>query len=202
MSRETERTWLAAMRRGESAAWGELYDVYAPLLYRRVLMPRLADATAAEDALSDTFQTAIERFDQYEERQVSFYYWLARIAHNKAMDMHRARSMSGRKIHDLTRMLEPLMGSAPGADDLLELTHDAAVVQRQIHRALDSLNPRYGRALELRFFQEKSREQCAELFQVKVGTFDVLLSRAVRAFEKAWRARSTELPAQRKRAAQ
>ena len=51
---------------------------------------------------------------------------------------------------------------------------------------LARLNPRYRRALELRFFEERSRQECAAALEVKLGTFDVLLLRALRAFRKEW----------------
>jgi RNA polymerase sigma-70 factor (ECF subfamily) len=39
-------------------------------------------------------------------------------------------------------------------------------------------------AIELRLVQELSREECAKRMNVTIGTFDVLLFRAVRAFRK------------------
>ena len=51
---------------------------------------------------------------------------------------------------------------------------------------LEAINPRYRRAIELRFLEDKSREECAGAMEVKLGTFDVLLLRALRAFRKEW----------------
>ena len=44
------------------------------------------------------------------------------------------------------------------------------------------------RALELRFFEERARPECAEALGVKIGTFDVVLLRALRAFRREWTA--------------
>ena len=54
---------------------------------------------------------------------------------------------------------------------------------------LAAISPRYRRAIELRFLEDRPREQCAALLEVKLGTFDVLLLRALRAFRQAWEAR-------------
>jgi RNA polymerase sigma-70 factor (ECF subfamily) len=43
---------------------------------------------------------------------------------------------------------------------------------------------RYRTAIDLRLVQELSREECAKRLNITVGTFDVLLFRAVRAFRK------------------
>ena len=52
--------------------------------------------------------------------------------------------------------------------------------------ALGAINPRYSRALTLRFLEDRPRADCAALLDVKLGTFDVLLLRAVRAFRAQW----------------
>jgi RNA polymerase sigma-70 factor (ECF subfamily) len=58
-------------------------------------------------------------------------------------------------------------------------------VQRaRIETALDGLAERYRLAIELRLIQELTREDCARRLDVTIGTFDVLLFRAVRAFRK------------------
>jgi RNA polymerase sigma-70 factor (ECF subfamily) len=49
---------------------------------------------------------------------------------------------------------------------------------------MQQLQDRYRTAIELRLIQELSREDCAKRLGVTIGTFDVLLFRAVRAFRK------------------
>src|SRR5690606_25954661 len=97
--------WEAQLLRrglaGERAALAQLYQAYANPIFVRVLMPKLGNREAAEDALSETFRVAFERLGQFEQRDKSVYYWLARIASNKAMDMHRARQVTGRAIVNL-----------------------------------------------------------------------------------------------------
>ena len=56
---------------------------------------------------------------------------------------------------------------------------------------MDEINPRYKRALTLRFLEDRPRVECAELLEVKVATFDVLLLRALRAFRERWQAATT-----------
>ena len=183
-----ERKVVARAQRGESTAFGEIYDAYAPVLYRKILLPRLGCVEAAEDALAETFRTAIEKLGEYEQRDVSIYRWLSRVAHNKAMDMLRARTKTGRRVANMQSLLDPLCAPQDGADRLLELAVDAEELPRRVGAALAELNPRYRRCIELRIFEEKDRETCAAELDVKVGTFDVLLHRAFQAFRKRWNA--------------
>lgn len=183
-----EQTRLAAARRGEASAFAELYRVYAPLVFSRVLVPKLGNQQAAEDALSETFRTAFERLDSFEERGTSFYFWVARIAANKAMDMHRARKSTGRALASFEELMAPLGESPPEPGELFDERADVVALRARVSEALARLNPRYRRAVELRFVEEKSREDCAAALEVKLGTFDVLLLRSLRAFKQEWTA--------------
>ena len=173
-------------RAGERAAFAELYRVYAPALLSRVLLPKLGNREAAEDALAETFRTAFERLDAFEARGVSLFFWLSRIATNKALDMHRARATTGRALASFESLLAPLGEAPPDPGELFELRSDVVRVQKAVARVLERLNPRYRRAIELRFVEELPREQCALALEVKIGTFDVLLLRALKAFRRDW----------------
>jgi RNA polymerase sigma-70 factor (ECF subfamily) len=180
-----ERRCLDRMRRGQHTAFGELYRVFAPKLYREVLMPKLGHAQLAEDALADTFSSFLEHHAQLEVRDQSLMAWLARVATNKALDMHRKRASLLRSLASFESLIGPLTAS-PTTDGTYEDRELRELSALQVARTLEALNPRYRRALELRFFQDEPRERCAELLEVKLGTFDVLLLRALRAFRREW----------------
>src|SRR5262245_28812252 len=171
-------------REGSRAAFSELYRAYAPAIMSKVLLPKLGNREAAEDALAETFRTAFERLEGFEARGVSLYFWLARIATNKALDMHRAKATTGRALASFESLLAPLGETPPDPGELLELRSDTVRVQKAVASVLERLNARYRRAIELRFVQDLPREECATALDVKLGTFDVLLLRALRAFRK------------------
>lgn len=181
---EQERRCLRDLRRGDRAAFAQLYQAFAQPLYARVLLPKLGDADAAQDALAETFRIMIEKLNRYEDRGGSIWSWLATIAANQARDLARARERAGRALRNFETqwapLLEPLMISpASDAGDRLKL-------QASVTEALGAINPRYSRALTLRFLEDRPRADCAALLDVKLGTFDVLLLRAVRAFRAEW----------------
>ncbi len=181
-----ERELVARARRGEREATAALYRAFAGRLYRAVLMPRLGNAQAAEDALSETFRTALEKLDTFDDHRVSIYFWLSRIAVNKATDMHRVKARTRRALTSFEDLLGPLRPSAPRPERELEAREQESAVRDAIGTVLERINPRYRQAIALRFFEEKSREDCAKDLDVKLGTFDVLLLRALRAFRKEW----------------
>jgi RNA polymerase sigma factor (sigma-70 family) len=187
--RHWERQCLARALRGEPAAFGEIYDAYAARVYERVLLPVLGNAAAAEDALAETFRVAFQKLADFQPGKVSIYYWLARIARNKALDMHRARKVSGRALANFESLLEPLCTPHDSPEDLLEREVSRHAIGEAVQATLSELNERYRHAIELRFLQDLSRETCADQLGVKLGTFDVLILRALRAFRKSWEER-------------
>jgi RNA polymerase sigma-70 factor (ECF subfamily) len=173
------------MHGGDREAFGELYRVFAPKIYREILMPKLGSADAAGDALAETFASLLVHYKELDVREQSLMAWLARVASNKATDAFRRHSRAQRSLASAESMLKPLV-EATGADSVLEDQQTRALAVREVAGVLEVLHPRYKRALELRFFEEHSRERCAELLEVKLGTFDVLLLRALRAFRREW----------------
>jgi RNA polymerase sigma-70 factor (ECF subfamily) len=184
--RSWERECVTRAMQGDRDAFGELYDAHAERIFQRVLYPVLGNASAAEDALAETFRAAFQRLDRYQPGEAGIYPWLAAIARNKALDMHRARKVTGRALANFEALLAPLQVNPGSPEQLL----DDASAQRQlvhgVHETLGQINARYRDAIAMRFLEDQPREACAERLGVKVGTFDVLLLRALRAFRKRW----------------
>lgn len=180
---------------GDRLAFAELYRAFAKPLYSRVLLPRLGQRSAAEDALSETFRTGLERLSDFEPRGGSVYFWFARIATNKALDMHRARGVTGRALVNVRDLLLPTLEGPPEPEEALLEREGFERGQQKSRECLAALNLRYREAIELRFYQGLGREECAERLGVKLGTFDVLLLRALRSFRKQWEGSSEEMSA-------
>ena len=75
-------------------------------------------------------------------------------------------------------------GERPG--ELAERKQEAERIRTSVGKVLEGLNPRYRRAIELRFLEDRPRQECADALEVKLGTFDVVLLRALRSFRKEW----------------
>lgn len=185
--RARERAWVEAAQAGDRDAMRALYDLHAPRIFRAVLLPLVRDRHLAEDLLADTFVKAIEKLDAFRWQGRGMGPWLMRIAKNLALD-HLRRS--GR----FTRWPEGFEGSIPapendGADVHLGRAEVSEVLAERIEMTLESVNPRYRRVLELRVFEKRAREESAAELEISVGTLDVLLHRACRAFRKEYMAR-------------
>lgn len=178
-----EENCLDRARRGERDAFAELYRAFAPAVYAR-LLALLGERSAAEDALGETFRAALESLSRFESRGKSIFSWLLTIARNKALDMHRARQRAGRALCSFETLLEHL--PRPSLEDHLQVAEEMELRRRAVVEALGRLNARYREAIELRFFEGLGRQECAASLGLQLGTFDVLLLRALRAFRREW----------------
>ena len=180
---EDERQIVRLIQGGDREALGTLYRWYGQRLYR-VILRKLPIVELAEDVLRDTFRLALEKINLFKHEDRSIWFWLRRIAINRAIDVHRA--------HQRRRRLEEAISSEP-----LDRTHAAAPpapdrgvdvdeTRALVNEALEQLNPRYATALRLRLIEDRDREECARTMGVTVGNFDVILHRASKAFRKKY----------------
>jgi len=183
---EEEQRLVEEAQRGNLDAMRPLLERYAPPLFGTVILPRLGDAATAEDVLRDTLATAVEKIDRFTWQGKSIYPWLRQIAINKVYDLHRHAKRSRRLADAMAQELPGESAPETHPDAQLIAAQEQQRNRARIDDTLGQLNERYRVAIELRLIEELSRDECARRLGVTVGTFDVLLFRAVRAFRKRY----------------
>jgi RNA polymerase sigma-70 factor (ECF subfamily) len=177
-----ERAVIARLQRGDRAAVAELYGWYGTLLFRQAILPKLPVQELAEDVLRDTFRTALEKIQMFRDENRSIFFWLRRIAVNKAIDVYRRY----RRDQELSEAVQA------DADELLqaparpERNLEVEDTRHEVELSLSRMNERYAQALRMRLLEERTREECAGVLGVTVGNFDVILHRAAKAFRQVY----------------
>ncbi len=184
LEHEHEQRLIEEAQQGNLDAMRPILERYAQPLYGTVILPRLGDAASAEEVLRDTLATAVEKIKRFTWQGKSIYPWLRQIAINKVYDVHRqskrSRRLADAMVHELPVETDP----TTHAGALLIADQERRAHRDRIDDTMVLLQDRYRTAIELRLIQELSREECAKRLGVTIGTFDVLLFRAVRAFRK------------------
>jgi RNA polymerase sigma factor (sigma-70 family) len=175
---------IARLQQGDRTAFATLYGWYGDLVYRQVILPRLPIPELAEDCLRETFRTALEKIETFRLENRSIFFWLRRIAVNKAIDIHRLH----RRDERLGERLETEAGEQPAGSGTERPDRNLEVeeLKRMVDASLGNLNTRYAKALRMRLLEERTREECADELGVTVGNFDVILHRAAKAFRKVF----------------
>ena len=181
---EEEHRLVEQAQQGNLDAMRPILERYAQPLYGTVILPRLGDAATAEDVLRDTLATAVEKIGRFTWQGKSIYPWLRQIAINKVYDIHRqskrSRKLADAMVHEIAVESDP----ETHADAQLIADQERRAHRDRIDDTMQLLQDRYRTAIDLRLIQELPREDCAKRLGVTIGTFDVLLFRAVRAFRK------------------
>ncbi len=184
---EAEQALVIRAKEGDRRALGVLLTRFGPVLYRSVLLPRLGNASVAEQALGDTYARVVERIASFESQGSGFYPWLRTVAFHVAIDILRARR---REVlfepDDLQREAEATAQTTEGdspSEALLE-QRDLEAARAKVTEALGKINPRYAIAIRLRVIEERSREEVAQHLGVSTATFDVVLHRAMTTLRK------------------
>ena len=180
---ETERELCERACAGDRTALGSLLERHGPRLYRAVLLPRLGNPALAEEALSLTYVRVIERIGKFEWQSVGIYPWLRVVALRIALDQLRARRRE--VLFDAADLERELDQAERETRDAAELeAHDLGAARARVSALLSRLHPRYAEAIRLRVLEERPRAEAAEKLGVSVGTFDVVLHRAMAALRK------------------
>jgi RNA polymerase sigma-70 factor (ECF subfamily) len=173
-----ESRLLAAVRRGDERAVRKLVDTYSPRLYN-VALRILRNAQDAEDAVQETFITALNKLDQFDGRS-GFFTWLYRIAVNASL-------MALRKRRSRNRKEEPL--EVPGFEDirsreLVDWAADparkmlTAELQQVMDEAIDKLPANHRVVFVLRDLEGLSIDETSQLLGITPANVKIRLMRA------------------------
>ena len=177
MNLESEQKLVEEARR-DPEVFGELFDrYYSPIL--NFILRRTGDVALAEDLTSDVFMKAYSKLWQFQWRGISFSSWLYRIASNQVRSHYRSQ----KSLISLDGLFEVAGFDLADEGDLHQELLDAeAQVQRhqdflRVQKQLLLLPMKYQEVLALRFFEEKSLPEIAEILGKPQGTVKSLLSR-------------------------
>ena len=177
---EEARTRLIALvelaRKGDSEAFGMLYDHYQGSVYR-FLFYRTRSSALAEDLTSETFFRALRSMQSFRWQGKDFGAWLMTIARNLATDHFKA----GRTRLELTTEDMGLHDDAtegPETAVLAGLTNDILL------RALTELPSEQKDCLIMRFLQGMSIAETASILGRSEGAIKQLQLRGVRNLAK------------------
>lgn len=174
-----EEKALLDRARSDPAAFGVLFDHYYPPLFGYVHR-RVLDWDVSRDVVSETFLKAYTHLGRYRWLGISLGAWLYRIATNEVnLYFRRGKYAPTSLTHLHDEFGFDLRDSAPAeraeAERQLAEHQDFLAIQT----ALKTLDVKYQEVIALRFFEEKSILEIAEILGKPAGTVKSLLSRGL-----------------------
>jgi RNA polymerase sigma-70 factor (ECF subfamily) len=135
---------------------------------------------SVEDIVQNIFIKAYVYINSFEKDQ-KFSSWLYGIAHNECIDFWRKNKKHSACISlDANENLSSILASAENLPKQAEQNND----QEILRRALEGLPLKYREVLVLRFLDDKSYEDIAQILKKPVSTVGTLVRRAKILFEE------------------
>ena len=176
---EKEKKLVEKARDGDSHAFGALYDQYSAQIYRFIIV-KVSTRQEAEDLTHEVFLSAWKNLPGFEIQKFPFSSWLYRIARNRVIDHYRTQKKHY-NVDDIVGGLEEefLRVSAVQSKDL-----NLRLDMEQVFSALDELTDDQREVIEMRFIQDLSPKEIAEIIKKKEGTIRILQHRATKKLQK------------------
>ncbi|HEX6383880.1 MAG TPA: sigma-70 family RNA polymerase sigma factor [Anaerolineae bacterium] len=170
---ETNDQILVERAQKDPKAFAALYDRYVGRIYAYAYRQTNNEALA-KDVTSATFEKALRHIRRYQWQGASFCAWLYRIARNEIIQHQRRR-----------RFLAPLLGQRPpdnghvSADRMPEAAVQRSERRQELQVALSRLSAQDREIVTLRFFEELSSAEVAEILGCSTDNVYVRLHRAL-----------------------
>ncbi len=173
---EQEKAWVEAARR-DPQAFQNLFDKYHDRILNYALR-RTCNLHLAQDITASAFMKALDNIHKFTWRGVTFSAWIYRIATNEINQNYR-------KIKRMTPLTPEI---SRGVTD--DVRSDNSVLRREemqvqkakmkrVYAALAKLKPRYQTVLSLRYFENKSIKEIAEILELPENTIKTHIRRGL-----------------------
>jgi RNA polymerase sigma-70 factor (ECF subfamily) len=149
----------------DAAAWKQLFEANYQRVYRYAYV-RLGNAADAEDVAAGVFSEAVRGIGSFQYRGIPVAAWLFRIAHHETVDVLKRRRLA------------PQAGAEEVGAEHSELTR--TIDRLDLGEALDDLKAEHREVLLLRFIEDRSVRDTAEILGKSEGAVKVLQLRALR----------------------
>ena len=168
--REKEKILLQKIKAGDKYAYMELVTPFRERLFRKA-KSMVKDDDDADDIVQDALIAGYKSIVNF-RAEAGVYTWLYRIVINKSKDLLTKRKRMVEKSIDDNE--QQFVDERPGFEKKLELSDESAYLIKKINQ-LDNI---YKEVIDLRYFEEMSYADIADLLECNVGTVKSRLFKA------------------------
>jgi len=169
---KTDSDLLVRLQKRDPEALAELYDRYGKMVYGLILRV-VSDTGTAEDLVQETFLRIWNRAQGFDSDRGAVGPWLMAVARNRAIDYLRSQ---GRRIQSSVAFDETEHPSLFANVQTEMLQFD---VIKRIKTALERLDGKQRKAIELAYFEGMSQTEIAEHMGQPLGTVKTWMRRAL-----------------------
>jgi RNA polymerase sigma-70 factor (ECF subfamily) len=172
---EQEIVFVQRAVKGDSSAFGVLYDHYHPMIYRFVMI-KVGRREEAEDITHQVFLSAWQKVKSYKHQGHPFSSWLYQIARNQVIDHYRARKP------DVSLEKTDPESFAIAVDHAADISKKMQL--EKVRTAIALLKSDYQDVIILRFVEDMTLKETAASLRKSEGAVKVIQHRAIRELKK------------------
>jgi len=165
---------LERAKRWDEEALVEVFDRYAPAIYRYVYR-RVGDGQTAQDLMAETFHRLLDALRRGAGPRTHLSAWLYRVAHNLVVDHYR------RQPADPVVALDSVDPAGGALEERVLIERERAA---RVRAALRQLTPLQQQVILLRYLEGMSLEDVAQVLERTVGSVKALQHRAIRSLQR------------------
>jgi len=169
--RDKEKILLQKIKSGDQTAYMTLVSPFRERLFRKAVS-MVKDADDAEDIVQDALISGYKSIQNF-RAEAGVYTWLYRIVVNKSKDLLSKKKRGREKPMDDTGDNQ-FVDEREGYEKKLELSEESRYLMDKIALLEES----YKQVLELRYFENLSYNEIAEIMECNVGTVKSRLFKA------------------------
>jgi RNA polymerase sigma-70 factor (ECF subfamily) len=151
-----------------------LMDSYQSKLYNHI-MNYVRDHDDADDVLQNTFIKIYRNIDKFEGRS-NLYTWIFRIATNEAITHLEVNKLKSKRVENINGMEYKF-------DIKADVNLSGDYIRSVLHKAIDELPPQQKNVFSLRYFNEMSYSDMAEVLGLTEGALKANYHHAVKKIE-------------------
>lgn len=167
LTSQQDEQLMASVAAGNSAAFEELYDRYAPAVLG-MLVKTLQDRPLAEEALQESFWRVWEKAHSFNEDRGSFRAWIFSIAKRQAIDTIRRQKVRPQTVRDEAEELK--LAAQPNPGPAVDEAAWLAIESQKVRAALEQLSPEQVQVIELAYFEGLTRQEISQATGDPLGT--------------------------------
>lgn len=171
-----EIEWIRTAQK-DPADFEKLFNAYFSDIFNYVLR-RIGDVELARDITANTFLNALDNIKSFRWQGIRFSSWLFRIATNEINQNYRKT----KRLVPLTQEMSRTFKEDAGSDTaVLQAEEQAAQNEKfkKMHIALSQLKVKYQTVLALRYFENKSLKEIAEILALSENTVKTHIRRGL-----------------------
>lgn len=166
----------------DQGAFQELYQKYQQAIYAFILT-RVSMPEEAEDLTAQVFMKTWEYLTHSQEKIRHFRGFLYKVARNNVLAYYRTKG----RIPSLVTLDDPEEElEIPDARPNQFLEQLRAADEEQLIACVQKLKEVYREAVALRYFEELSIPEIAEVLETTPGNTRILIHRGLKALQKIW----------------